>query len=360
MVAIEHWDLKCPANVDAGKDCSMFVEHFESVALVASLATSMASGSSGDEATFVVADSFVVITVETAPCIEDCFRVAVWQVFVLSWVNKLELVVERRLVLLPFDFRSSATCRVPFDEAFELDCDLAESDDSPAGFAGPPSPPDVDLRSTNGASLLEHVDFVVPNEIVAGIGIAVEFHAMILARVVGPPDSSKDVGADAIAVAADDFEVFVSSGIVGLAGCQLEAIQPDPDSVSDRSSSDPIPYDCSLDAVPTTSVSSDVGLRSHRKAEERELAVVASDTFDVHFVDNVEIFSAGLVADVVTEEWIHSLVVVSCHSSCSVATSTPLASAWDLAGSHSCADDNYNDNDKGKNNFNYGTSIEFR
>lgn len=213
MVENEHWDLKCPANVDAGKDCSMSVEHFESVALVALLVTSMVLGSSGDEATFVVSDSFVVITVETAPCTEDYFRV-VWQVFVLSWVNKLELVVERRLVLLPFDFRSLATCRVPFDEAFELDCDLAESDDSPVGLAVLPLPPDVDLHLKSGASRLVHADFVVPNEIVAGIGIAVEFHEMILKRVVEPLDSSKDVEVGAIAVAVDDFEVFVSSEIV--------------------------------------------------------------------------------------------------------------------------------------------------
>lgn len=355
MVGSEYWDLICPADVDAVTDYSMSVaavaEHFvESVELVALLVTSKALDSSVDEVTFVVVDSSVVITVEMVLDIEDCFHVAVWQVFVvLSWVNKLELVVVQRLVLLPFGFHSLATCRVPFDEAFGLDCDLVEFDvDSPVEFVGLlllPSLPDVDWHSMNGALLLEHVvvvvDFVVPNEIVVvvGIGIAVVLHVMIQERVVEPPDSSKDVGADATAVAVDDFEVFVSSEIVGLVVFQLAVNQLDPDSVSDRNSSDLVPYDCSQDVVPTMSVSFDVELHSHRRAVEQALAVVASGTFDVHFVDNAEIFSAGLAVDAVTVELNRSLVVVSFHSSCSVVTSMPLAFVLDLEDSHSCADD---------------------
>lgn len=161
----------------------------------------------------------MVIIVGRGLCTEDCSRVAVWQVFVLSWVNKLELVVERLLVRLPFGFRSSGAFRVPFDEASVPDCDLAGFDDSPGSLAELPSPIDADLHSTRGALLMEHVDFVVPNEIVAGIGIAAEFHAMIQERVVGPRDSSRDVGVDAIAAAADDFEVLESSEIVGSAEC---------------------------------------------------------------------------------------------------------------------------------------------
>ena len=51
-------------------------------------------------------------------------------------------------------------------------------------------------------------------------------------RVVGPLDSSRDVGAGVIvvvAVAVDDSEVFVSGEIVGSAEYQWEAIPLDPD-----------------------------------------------------------------------------------------------------------------------------------
>lgn len=148
---------------------------------------------------------------------------------------------------------------------------------------------------------MEHVDFVVSNEIVAGIGIVVS-HVMILEQVVGLQDSLKGVEVGAAAVAADDFEVLESNEIVESVEYQSEADQLDPDSVSVHNLTDPIPYDCSLDVDQTKNEHSDVALRSHRKAGERELAVVALGTFDVHFVDNVEIFFAGLVVDVETEE----------------------------------------------------------
>lgn len=282
-------------------------------------------------------DSSVVIAEGKALDIEDCSHVAVWQVLVLSWVNRLELVVGRQRVQLPFDSHSLATCRVPFDEASERDCDLAGSDGSLAAL---PMMLGVDSHSTNDASPKECVDFVVPNEIVAGIALAVELHARILKRVVGPLDSSMDAGADAVAVAADDFEVFASSEIVGSAECQGAAILPDPDWVSVRSSTDPIPYDYSLDVGSTKILSSDVALRNRCKAEERELVVVASGTSDVHFVDSVEIFSVGPAVDAVTGESIRSLVAVSCHSSCFVAMCRPLAFVSDLAGTQSCVDDN--------------------
>lgn len=330
-------DSKCPADA---RDCSTTAERSETVALVALPVTLLVSDSSAmDEATFV-SDSFVVIAEGMALDTEDCFRVAVWQVLVLSWVNRLELVVELQPVLLPFDSHSLATCRVPFDEASERDCDFGESDDSLDSFAALPSTLGVGLHSTSDASPKEYVDFVVPSEIVAGIVFAVELHATILERVVGPLDSSMDAEADAIAVAVDDFEVLASNEIVGSAECQEAANRPDLDSASVRNSIDPIPYDCSLDVVPTKILSSDVALRNRCKAEERELVVVASGTSDVHFVDSAEIFSVGPAVDAVIEEPIRSLVAVSSHSSCSVATCTPLAFVLDLADIQSCVDDN--------------------
>lgn len=47
-------------------------------------------------------------------------------------------MVAQRLELLSFDFHSSVTSHVPFDEAFEQDCGLAEFDDSPDLSAEPP------------------------------------------------------------------------------------------------------------------------------------------------------------------------------------------------------------------------------
>lgn len=292
----------------------------------------------------MVLGSFVAITVGRELCIEDCFRVVVWQVFVLSWAGKLDLVVERLPVQLPFDYRNPGAFRVPFDEAFAPDCDLAGSDDLPGLPVERPSPTDADSHSTNGASLMERVDFVVPNEIVAGIGIAVEFHATILGQVVGLPDSSRGVGADAIAVAADDFEGLESSEIVGFVECRWEANQRALDSVNDRSLSDPTLYDYILDVEPMMSENSDAELRSHRK-RERELAVVASGTFDVRFVHNVEIFSAGLAVGAVTEEEFRSLVAVSYRSSYSVVMNRLLASVSDPEDIHSCVDDNYKRNE---------------
>lgn len=109
----------------------MFAEHSGFAAWEALLATSslLVEDSSVDEVTFAGEGSFVVITVGKAPGIVDYFHVAVWQVFASNWVSKLELVVERQLELLSFDYRSSATFHVPFDEAFERDCVLAGSDD---------------------------------------------------------------------------------------------------------------------------------------------------------------------------------------------------------------------------------------
>lgn len=92
--------------------------------------------------------------------------------------------------------------------------------------------------------------------------------------------------------------------------------------------------------MPTKILNSDVALHSHCKAVERELVVVESDTSDVHFVDSAEIFSVGPAVDAETVELIRSLVAVSCHSSCSVAMSKPLAFVSDLVDIHSCVDDN--------------------
>jgi hypothetical protein len=189
-----------------------------------------------------------------------------------------------------------------------------------------------------------HAGSAVSNEIVAGIVSAVVLHAMILMRVVGPLDSSRDVGADVTAVVAvDDFEVFESDEIVGSVGClALVEGQLDLGLASVHSSTDPILRDCSQDVAPTMILSSDVALHSCRRVEEQELVVVASGTSGVHFVDSAEIFFAESVADAETEEWSHSLAEESCCSSCSaVAMSMPPASVWDLAGIQSCVDDIY-------------------
>lgn len=110
----------------------------------------------------------------------------------------------------------------------------------------------LSIDADSRALLRQHVDFVVSNEIVVVIGLAVELHVMILERVVGPPpDSSRDVEAGVIvAVAVDDFEVFGSSEIVGSVECRLEVDRRDLDSVSVRSLFGPIPYDYSLDVEP--------------------------------------------------------------------------------------------------------------
>lgn len=203
-------------------DCLKTVEHSEPVALVLPVTLLVLDSSAMDEVTFVSGSS-VVIAEETVLDIEDCFHAVVWQVLVLSWVSMLELVAGRQLVLLPFDSHSSAACRVPFDE------DCAESDDSLGLSAALPLLIDVDSHSMSDASTLERVDFVVPNEIVAGIVLVAEHHATILERVVEPMDSSKDVGAGATAVVADDFEVLESNEIVGFVEYREAAIQPELD-----------------------------------------------------------------------------------------------------------------------------------
>lgn len=89
-------------------------------------------------------------------------------------------------------------------------------------------------------------------------------------------------------------------------------------------------------------MNSDVAHHIRRKAGEPELVVAVSDTFDVHFVDNVEIFFAGLAADAGIGEWIHSLAGESYRSSCSVVMSRLLAFVLDPADIPSYADDNCN------------------
>jgi hypothetical protein len=97
---------------------------------------------------------------------------------------------------------------------------------------------------------MQHVDFVVLSEI-AAIGFAVAHCVMILARVVGPRDSSKDVEAGAVAaVAVDDSEVFVSGEIVESVEFLLVECQRDLDSASGRSLIGLIPYGYNLDAEP--------------------------------------------------------------------------------------------------------------
>jgi hypothetical protein len=56
-------------------------------------------------------------------------------------------------------------------------------------------------------------------------------------------------------------------------------------------------------------------------------------------VDNVEIFSAGLVADAGTGESIHNPAAESCHSSYSVAMSRQPAFVLDLEDNQPCVAD---------------------
>lgn len=95
---------------------------------------------------------------------------------------------------------------------------------------------------------MKNVDFVAPNEIVVGIELAVELHVTIRERLVGPPGSSKDVEADeAVAVAADDFEEFESSEIVGSVEVLVGVSRRGLDSPNDHSLLDPIQYGYSQD-----------------------------------------------------------------------------------------------------------------
>lgn len=138
MVGIWRLDSRYPAYEDVVIDYLLAVGHFGFAVVEASPGTSPVWDSFEDEVTFVAEDSFVEITVEKALDTEGYFHVAVWQVLVLNWVSRLELVVVRRLELLPFDFHSSVTFHVPFDEAFEQDYVLVEFDDSLGLSAEPP------------------------------------------------------------------------------------------------------------------------------------------------------------------------------------------------------------------------------
>lgn len=104
---------------------------------------------------------------------------------------------------------------------------------------------------------------------------------------------------------------------------------------------DLIPYDCSLGVALMQSVNSGVVPRSLRMAEALELVVVVWGTSDVHFVDNVEIFSVGLAADAVTGGWNRShLVVESCWSSYFAGRSRPPAFVSGLVDIQSYVADN--------------------
>lgn len=98
---------------------------------------------------------------------------------------------------------------------------------------------------------MKHVDFAEPNEIVVGIELAVELRVKIREQLVGQPGSSKDVEADgAVAVAADDFEVFESSEIVGSAEFQAVASRQGLDSPNVHSLPDLVLCDYSQDVGP--------------------------------------------------------------------------------------------------------------
>lgn len=233
------------------KCCSTLVEHSGVAALVALQVTFAAEGSFEDVVTSAASDSFAVRVVEREPDTADYFHVAVWQVFVSSWVSMWELGVVLLQAPPPSDFHSSATFHDSSDEASELDCEPAKSDGLPDSFAEPPLSLGADSRWTSGASPTLHAGSVVSGEIAAELEFAAVQYVMIRVRVVGPPDSSKDVEAGVtVAVAVDDSEVFVSNEIVVFVEFLLEVCQQDLDSVSARNLFGPIPYGYSLDVEP--------------------------------------------------------------------------------------------------------------
>lgn len=152
------------------------VEHSEPVVVEASQETSPVSGSFADEETFEASDSFEETVVEKVLDTGDYFHVVEWQV-VLNWVSMWVLVGVQRLEQLPFDFHSSVTFHVPFDEAFEQDCVLVESGDSLGLPAALPLTTEAGWSSLHGALPKKHADLAVPNEIAAGIEFVVVLHA---------------------------------------------------------------------------------------------------------------------------------------------------------------------------------------
>jgi len=187
--------------------------------------------------------------------------------------------------------------------------------------------------------VVAHADFVVmPNEIVvavvaAGIGIAVAFHASTPKLAVEPMGSWKDAEVDVIAaVAADDFVVFDSADeaveSVELESMVLASVHTWSGLVA-----------C-IDAEQTMIATIDVARQNFRRAEELA-AVVVSDTFGGHFVDNAEISFVEFAVDVELAEWIHTLVAATClPSSHSAETNKRLAFVLGPEDSQSCVVDN--------------------
>ena len=200
-----------------------------------------------DVVTSAASDSSVVKVVEKAPDIADYFHVAVWQVFVSSWVSMWGLEVELQQAPPPSDSHSLATFHDSSDEASEPDYEPGKSD----SFVEPPSSIGADSRWTSGASPTLHVGSVVSGEIAVELEFAAVLYVTIRVRVVEPPDSSKDVEAGVtVVVAVDDFEVFASNEIVVFVEFLLVVCQQDLDSVSARNLFGPIPYGCSQDVEP--------------------------------------------------------------------------------------------------------------
>lgn len=314
-------DLTCRACVSVD---SKLAAHF-ALASVASLATSPVSDSSADVATSAVADSSAVTIAETAHDIVDCSRVVVWQVFASSWVSMSEPVVVRQPGQPPFDCHNSAAYR----GSSGAGCDLVGSAGS---LVVRSSRLDADSHASPGSE--------ASSEIVAGIAFAAELHEMIRERVVGPLDSSRDAGADAVVVAVDDFEVSGSGEIVGSVGCRVVADRR----AGVRNWTDRVRCGCNRDVEPTRNENSGAGRRSRHRAAVPEPVVVASDTSGVHFVDSAGIFyvaplAVPSAADAETVELIRSLVAAACCSSCSAATCTRPAFASDPVDTRSCVGD---------------------
>lgn len=188
MVEILHSGSKCQACWDVVINLLLTVEHSEPVVVEASQETSPVSGSFADEETFEALDSFEETVVEKVLDTGDYFHVVEWQV-VLNWVSMWVLVGVQRLEQLPFDFHSSVTFHVPFDEAFEPDCVLVESGGSLGLPVALPLTTEAGWSSLHGALPKKHVDLAVPNEIAAGIEFVVVLHALTLERLAEPPDS---------------------------------------------------------------------------------------------------------------------------------------------------------------------------
>lgn len=172
-----------------------------------------------------------------------------WRVFVLNWVSMLALEVEQLQVLKQsFDYHTQTSSYVPFDETFVVSYVPGRADDSSDYFVALPSHFDDSCSLHVEALMMQNVDFVATNEIVALTLAAL--HETILKPMLVTEDSSKDaeVGGSVVVVAAvDGFEVLVVNEIVEFAEAKLAAIRQVLGSSNDYIHFDQVLYDYNLD-----------------------------------------------------------------------------------------------------------------